>query len=166
MMTVLGVLPVFLLTSQSVLVRRELDFSEARLGVAVSVFFFAAAATALLAAPRIDALGRRTSTLLAGAMATATGVGKADTASTNGVLVALLVLGGATNACLQTTANLALARAVAPNRRGLGFGVKQAAIPTAILLGGLAVPVLGVVAGWRSPYWVAAAGGTLLTSVA
>ncbi len=156
-MTTLGTLPVFLLSSQSVYVREELEFGETGFGIAVSAFFAAAAASALLGGGLADRLGRRTSTVVAGLMATAGGIGVAAGARSWPVLVALMVLLGVTNALCQVTANLTLARAVPPHRRGLGFGVKQSAIPLAIMLGGLAVPTVGAVVGWR---WTFALSGT------
>lgn len=156
-MTTLGTLPVFLLSSQSVYVREELEFGETGFGIAVSAFFAAAAAAALLGGGLADRLGRRTSTVVAGLMAAAGGIGVAAGARSWPVLVALMVLLGVTNALCQVTANLTLARAVPPHRRGLGFGVKQSAIPLAIMLGGLAVPTIGAVVGWR---WTFALSGT------
>jgi cyanate permease len=43
------------------------------------------------------------------------------------------------------------------NRQGLAFGIKQAAIPTATLLSGLAAPVLALTVGWRVAFAAAAA---------
>jgi predicted MFS family arabinose efflux permease len=61
------------------------------------------------------------------------------------------------------TANLTLARAVPPHRRGLGFGVKQSAIPLAIMLGGLAVPTIGAVVGWRWTFALCGLAGLAVT---
>ena len=64
-------------------------------------------------------------------------------------LFGFLVLGGLANAVAQVAANLALARGVRAERQGLAFGMKQAAIPAATLLSGLAVPLVGTTIGWR-----------------
>lgn len=53
LLTTLGTLPVFLLASQSVLVRGDLGFGERRFGLAVGTFF-AAAAAAGLAVPTVS----------------------------------------------------------------------------------------------------------------
>jgi MFS family permease len=53
-------------------------------------------------------------------------------------------------------------RAAVAGRRGLAFGVKQAAVPFTSVLGGLAVPALGLTIGWR---W-AFAGAAGLAAVA
>jgi predicted MFS family arabinose efflux permease len=70
-------------------------------------------------------------------------------ASSRNGLFGLLVLGGLANALAQVAANLALARGVRTERQGLAFGMKQAAIPAATLLSGLAVPLVGTTIGWR-----------------
>lgn len=148
-MTTLGSLPVFLLGSQSVFVRAELGFGEGRFGLVVSAFFAAAAGTALLGGGLVDRLGQRRGTVVAGVMAAAGGLGVALLARGWLVLLLLMVLLGMANAACQVTSNLTMARAVPAHRRGLGFGVKQAAVPLSIMLSGLAVPLVGAVAGWR-----------------
>ena len=35
------------------------------------------------------------------------------------------------------------------DRQGLAFGIKQSAIPAAVLISGLALPVLAIPLGWR-----------------
>jgi MFS family permease len=149
LLTTLGTLPVFLLGSQSVYVRSELGFDESAFGVAVGVFFSSAAVAAVVGGRLVDRLGRRRSTVSAGLLAAAGGVGVAWMTRSWLVLVLMMVVLGVANAACQVTANLTLARAVPPHRRGVGFGVKQAAIPLAIMLAGLAVPTVSVVLGWR-----------------
>lgn len=148
-LTTLGTLPVFLLGTQAVFIRVDLGFGATGLGVAVSAFFASAAATAMLAGGVLDRLGRRGGTLLAGTLAASGGLGTALVARSWPVLVALMVVLGAANAACQVTSNLTLARAVPPHRRGLGFGIKQAAIPLSIVVAGLAVPLVAATAGWR-----------------
>lgn len=58
-MATLGALPVFLLSAQSVFIRRDLDFDEGRFGLAVSSFYAAAATTAFLGGGIADRLGLR-----------------------------------------------------------------------------------------------------------
>ena len=77
------------------------------------------------------------------------------------LLVALLILGVA-NAALQLTSNLSLAKSVPAHRQGLAFGVKQSAIPLAILLGGLAVPAISVGFGWRWTFVLTTAFGLMV----
>ena len=155
-LTTLGALPVFLLSAQAVLIREELHFSEPQLGLAVSAFFASAAVSSMWAGALVERLGRRTGTVASGVLAAVTLLLIAATARSYPVLVALLVLAGVSNAALQMTANVTLARAVPAGRRGLAFGVKQSAVPIAVLIGGLAVPTVGVVVGWRWTFGAAA----------
>jgi MFS family permease len=161
-MTTLGALPVFLLTAQSVLVREDLGFGEPQLGLAVSAFFTAAALASVAAGPLLERLGRRNATLLAGGLALVDCVSIAVGAGSFPVLLALMVLAGVANAALSMTANLTVARAVDPHRRGLAFGVKQSAVQVAVLLGGLAVPTVGVVVGWRWSFAAVAAAAAIV----
>lgn len=154
-LTTLGALPAFLVSAQAVLIREDLRFDEVALGLVIGCFFAAAALTAVLSAPFVDALGRRRSTVLAGAAAGLGGLLLATgTRSYTGLLLGMIGLGMA-NALLQLTANLILARGTPARRQGLAFGVKQSAVPLALMLGGLAVPVLGAAIGWRWSFAVA-----------
>jgi MFS family permease len=148
-MTTLGALPVFLLTAQAVLVREDLDFSEPQLGLAVSAFFASAALASFAAGTLVDRWGRRTATLVAGTLALVDTLLIAVGATSFTVLLVLMVLAGVANAAMSMTANLTVARSVKRHQRGLAFGVKQSAVQVAVLLGGLAVPTVGVVVGWR-----------------
>jgi len=146
--TVLGSLPVFLLGGLAVLVRDELDFGELQLGFAVTVFFSTAALSAVPAGRFVARWGARTSTIAAAALSVVALLAMAATPSYAGLLAAL-VLAGAGNALAQIGSNETLARVVPARRQGLAFGVKQAAVPLATLLAGLALPVLGLTWGWR-----------------
>ena len=165
LITTLGTLPVYLLGSQAVFIRSDLGFDELRFGVSVGVFFGAAAAAALLGGGLADRLGRRVSTVVAGLLSAGGGLGLAWGASSwHLLLVAMAVLGMANAAC-QVTANLSLARVVPAGRRGLGFGIKQSAIPLSVMVAGLAVPTLSAGWGWRSTFVVTGLAG-LVTVVA
>ncbi|WP_324278391.1 MFS transporter [Blastococcus brunescens] len=83
-------------------------------------------------------------------------------AQSAGMLVAALAIGGLANSVAQPSANLGLSRWVTDRRLGLAFGIKQSAIPTATLLGGLAVPGVALVFGWR---WAVAAAAVLAALV-
>ncbi len=161
-MTTVGTLPVFLLSAQSVFVRAELEFDEAQFGIVVSAFFAAAAATALLAGGLVDRAGRRTGTIVAGLAVAVGGFGTATLTRSWPSLLAAMALLGVANAACQVTSNLTVARALPPTRRGLGFGVKQAAIPLAIAISGLAVPLVAEGPGWRWTFAATGAGGLAL----
>ena len=73
------------------------------------------------------------------------------------LLLAFLVVAGAANALAHPAANLLLARNLPIHRQGLGFAIKQAAIPLATLLSGFAVPSIVLSVGWRWAFVASAA---------
>ncbi|HET6213196.1 MAG TPA: MFS transporter, partial [Micromonosporaceae bacterium] len=73
------------------------------------------------------------------------------------LLLALLAVAGVGNALGQLASNATLALHVPAARQGLSFGVKQAAIPAATLLSGLAVPLVALTVGWRWAFGAGAA---------
>ncbi|QZY27890.1 MFS transporter [Nocardioides coralli] len=161
-LTTLGSIPPFLLGAQAVWVRDDLAVGLGVFGVAVSVFFAAAALGSLGAGVLLDRLGRRAGLATAGVLVAGGGAAMALLVSGPLSLLACMAVLGLGNASCQTAANLSMARALPPGRRGLGFGVKQSAIPLAIMLGGLAVPTLGGQLGWRSTFVATALAGTLV----
>jgi prepilin signal peptidase PulO-like enzyme (type II secretory pathway) len=60
------------------------------------------------------------------------------------------------NGVIQVAANLAIFDGVAISRYGVAYGVKQAAVPMASVLSGIALPVIGLVFGWRWGFVLAA----------
>jgi MFS family permease len=151
-LTILGMLPVFLLSTQSSLVREDLRFGEAQLGLVVSVFFAASAISSLAVGAVFARWGRRRSTAFGAGLACLSSGGLALTTFTYPTLVVMFALSGVANAALQTTANMNLAWRVPAARQGLAFSIKQSAAPSAIILGGLALPSVGVLLGWRWSY--------------
>ena len=156
-----GVLPAFLTGGLAVQVRGELDFGTAALGLAVAAFFACSSLASVVMGRLVERIGSHRGMRLAAAGSAASLLGIALLAESWAVLVACLVLGGLANAVSHPATNLSLAREVPAGRQGLSFGVKQAAIPAATLLAGLAVPGIAVTLGWR---W-AFAGGALLALV-
>ena len=154
--TTVGALPAFLLGGVAVQVRRELGFDVAALGAAISIFF----AVAALASPPLGRLGDR----LGGRKAMRAGALMAATALTSIALfarswpslMACMVLGGLGNGMAQPAVNLFLARRIEADRQGFVFGIKQAAIPAAIALSGLSVPLIALTLGWRYTFGLAA----------
>jgi predicted MFS family arabinose efflux permease len=82
----------------------------------------------------------------------------AGLASSLVVLLALLALAGLANAVSQPAINLFMAEQVPVERQGLAFGIKQSAIPAAILVSGLALPALALPLGWRATFAACALG--------
>ena len=161
-MATLGTLPVFLLSAQSILMGRDLGFGERGLGLAVGVFFTAAAVTSVVVGVLADRIGRGPAMVVSGILAAAGTFGIAIAAHSYGTLLVFIALAGAGNAAMQISANVSLASLIPRSRQGLAFGVKQSAVPASILIGGLAVPTVGVLAGWRWTYAAAAVAASLV----
>ncbi|MQA80100.1 MAG: MFS transporter [Streptosporangiales bacterium] len=147
--TVVGVLPNFLVSGLALLVRADLAFDEAGLGLVIGVFYGASALTAIPGGRIAERLGARWTLALGVALAVTALGAVAGLARSLPVLAACLAVGGMSNGLIQPAANLALARGIPAHRLGFAFGVKQSAVPTATLLAGAAVPVVGLTIGWR-----------------
>lgn len=153
-----GVLPAFLTGGLAVQIRGELGFGAGSLGLAVALFFGISSLASALAGRVVERVGYRTAMRFSSLVGVLSLLAVATLAGSWWGIVACLVFGGMGNAIAQPATNLLLAREVSGGRQGLAFGIKQAAIPIATLLAGLAVPVLAVTVGWR---W-AFAGAALL----
>ena len=164
-LTVLGAIAPFLLGAQAVLMQRDLGFGPARLGVAVSVFFAVAALGTILVLGALSRLGRRAGLVLAGGLVGVGGLLVASVVQGWWSLVLAMAVLGLANAASQGTANAAVATALPHHRRGLGFGIKQSAVPVAIMFGGLAVPTTTVLFGWRSTFAIIAVVGLVVVLV-
>lgn len=161
-LTTLGAIPPFLLGAQAVLLMQDLRFGPARLGVAVSTFFAVAAVVTILAGRRFERWGGPSGRAVAGLLVAAGGFGIAFFVHEWAWLVAAMAVLGAGNATCQGTSNRTVAALLPAHRRGLGFGLKQSAVPVAIMLGGLAVPTTTEIFGWRSTFLVTGSVGLLV----
>lgn len=157
-----GVLPAFLTGGLAVQITDELGFGTAYLGLAVAVFFTAAALASVVMGRFVERIGSHGGMRLAAATSSLCLLGVALFARSWTGLVLCLVLGGLANAMAHPSANLSLAREVPRNRQGLSFGIKQASIPTATLLAGLAVPGIAATLGWR---WAFVGGAVLAVGI-
>lgn len=159
--TATGALPAFLLGGVAVQVRADLDFGEARLGLAVTLFFAVSALASTPAGRLTERIGiRRAMTVTA--VVAAVALVTVATATSWWVLAAALVVAAVGNAFSQPAANLLLSRVVARRRQGVAFGLKQAAVPLTSLLGGLAVPTVALTLGWR---WAFVAGAVVAVAL-
>ena len=151
-----GVLPVFLTGALAVQIGRDLPFGPSRLGVASGAFFAAAAVGSAMMGRLAERLGPgRAMRLAAGASAVV--LLALSRSGSYGVLLVLLVAAGFANSLAQVGANLLVAKGIPPARQGWSLALKQAGVPAGTLLGGLAVPLLGVTVGWRWAYVAASA---------
>jgi predicted MFS family arabinose efflux permease len=146
-------------------IRGDIDARVEEVGAGVSVFFLAGALGAGLGgrlADRVGALRALRACMLATAACL---LGAAVLANSLAVLLGVLALAGVSNSVAQPATNLFVAEEVPGDRQGLGFGIKQSGIPAAILVSGLALPLLAIPLGWRVTF-AACALGPLAVAVA
>jgi MFS family permease len=154
--SVLGVLPAFFVGALAVQIRADLAVGLGFFGFAAATLFAVSGSLARPGGRLVQRLGSRRGAALAAGLSLAA-LGTIAAAQSPAWLVAGLALGGLGNAVAQPSANLGISELVTEPRLGLAFGVKQSSIPAATLLGGLAVPTLALVLGWRWAMGAAAA---------
>ncbi|WP_353247929.1 MFS transporter [Salinisphaera sp. T31B1] len=153
--SVISSLAVFLVAALALQMGDTLGFGAAGLGFVVSLYYLAALASIPLSR-LVEAIGSLRAMrwgcalmgvllLLAGATPTFSG------------LVIVIALAGAVSAGLQPATNLFIVRRIPPAGQGFAFGIKQAAVPIAVLVAGLSVPAIALTIGWRWNFVLAAA---------
>jgi len=160
--TTVVVLPVYLVGGLSVQVRAEFGLELATVGVLVGVHFFTAALSSVSLGHFADTLGaarlmRASSALAAIAMAAIA------LAPSTALLVVALAASGVANGVGQPAANAHISTVTPEHRKGIVYGIKQAAVPLALFMSGAAVPTFGVGPGWR---WAFATGAALALCIA
>lgn len=154
--TTASVLPVFLTGALAVQLSRDLAFDPSGLGLVVALYFGVSALCSLPVGMVVERAGSRVTSRIAVVGAAVLMAALALGARSYVALVVLLLCGAWCNVMGQLSSNLTLARSVPAHRMGLSFGVKQAAIPAATLLAGLAVPAVALTVGWRWAYGIGA----------
>jgi MFS family permease len=154
-------LPVVLVGGLAVQIRSELELPVSKIGLLTALFFSSSAAFSSFAGRSAERIGAGVAMRISGTLGAVTLVGLA-LSPTSLVLMAFLVAAGLASALAQVGANLHLANRIDPSRQGFAFGIKQAGIPAATLLGGLAVPLVALTVGWR---WAFAVGAVLVLVV-
>jgi MFS family permease len=159
------VLPGFVVGALALQIRGDLHVSVAAVASGVTVFF---AAGALGAGPggrlaeRVGALRAIRGSLLVTAACLAAAAALAESLA---VLLALLAIAGLSNAITQPAINLFMADQVPLERQGLAFGIKQSAIPAAVLVSGLALPLVALPLGWRATFALFAVASLVIAAV-
>lgn len=150
-------LPVALVGSMAVLIRAELTLAQTELGLLVAAFFAAAAVTSVPISRRLDS-GNAASVLAWCAVGAAIVMAAmAVVTSAWWHLVVFMAFAGTASVTTQLAANEVIADMVAPQRQGVAFGLKQAAVPLGTLVAGLLMPAIGLTLGWRWGFGGAAA---------
>lgn len=155
---VAAILPAFILGSLSVEIRSELRYGETAAGLLFAAFFASSAVVSSRVGRRVDRVGPRValSYALAGTCLIELCIGFG--ADQLVWLVLLSGLAGICNATAQLGANVFIARNLPLRRQGVGFAVKQSAMPGAALIAGLLLPTIALTVGWR---WVFVIGSGL-----
>lgn len=147
--TVISVMPVFLTGALAPELRRDLAFSATGIGLAVSGFRLSGVIFGRRLGRLADTYGAirslRLGTFIAGVGALAVALLARDLR----VLILLLFVTGAGQALVQPAANRLILHRIPLRRQGAAFGLKQSAPPTASLIAGLSLPLIGLTLGWR-----------------
>lgn len=148
-LVVAAVLPGFLAAGVAPRIARDFSFGTAEVGLAVAVFYIAAAVSAARAGRFVDRIGPAHGLSITCALTATCTLTIAALADSAAALIALLAIGGIGNAHASPSMSLLLRQTLHGNRHGVGFGVQQAGAPTGALLAGLALPLIAVPLGWR-----------------
>jgi MFS family permease len=154
-----AMLPMFLFGALSATIGAELGFDEARTGVALTAFFLAAAVTAVPIGRLTERIGARRAIRTGVAISALASLTVGTVASTWWQVAIALAVGGGILPFVDTGGARAFTTSISVRRRGLAFGVKEASVPFASMLAGLAVPLLATTIGWRAAFLAAAAIG-------
>lgn len=160
--TGMGVLPLYLVSSQVLQLDREIGFAVGRLGLATATFFGAAALAANAGGGIVSRFGAPVGIRL-GSATTIVACVLAGTATVWWMIPVATAIGGIGNGIIQVASNIAIFDGVRRGRQGVAFGAKQASVPMASILAGLSLPAIGLVFGWR---WVFAGAAVLALGLA
>ena len=133
----------------AVQILEDLHFDETALGLTIGSFYLTGALGSALSGRIVDRVGPRASLRFTAAATAAMLLGAGALSRSWAVLTAFVALAGLTNAFAQPATNLYIARGIRPGRQGIAIGIQKSGVPAASLLGGLAVPTLGLTIGWN-----------------
>lgn len=149
-------LPTFLIGALAAPLGADLGVGTGTIGAAVSAFFITASTLSVVGGRIVDrfgdALGFRVG-LVGVALATA-GIG--FLASTGVHLFLGFLLIGASLTLVDAAIARSIAFGVGWRRQGLAFGLKESSVPTASMLAGVSLPLLGATLGWQIPFRIVA----------
>lgn len=153
-----AILPAFVAGSLSVTIREDLVYGEAAAGFVLASFFATSAIFSSRIGIWIDRLGTKHGLRIALLAAAAVNLAIASNPMVGPVGIGVLLgFGGIANATAQLSANVYIAQDLTARRQGIGFAVKQSAMPAASLLAGLSIPLVALQWGWRAVFITASA---------
>jgi len=153
-------LPGFLVGALSVQVADEFGVSEATYGWGLGGFFLSATLGSKFFGGVAQRVGPRRQVVASLVTSIVSQLFIAGIAGSFWPFVGALAVAGLANSANQSAINLLLSTAKLP-RLGLAIALKQSGMPTASLLGGLAVPAIALTVGWRWAYVIGAVAATL-----
>lgn len=153
---VVAQLPTFLTGAVGVQLQRDLGFGATELGAAIAASLGVSFLGSVYFGRLVQRRGWTSGLRLTGLLAAVSMAGIALVVDSWLPLAALLVIGGIAKSAGHPAANLAIAAESPRNRQGLLFGIKQAGVPAASMLGGLSVPLIVLEYGWRVAFGLAA----------
>ncbi len=141
-------MPISLIGANAPELQAAFGFGDSRLGLMAALYFVSAAVLGPYGGRLVDWLGPAVGLRATGAIVIVGLLVQAAAGSFAMLLAGTLI--GATSLALATPAsNVVLIHHVPEQRRGVAFGLKQAAVPLAATLSGLALPLIALRAGWR-----------------
>ena len=146
---VLAVLPIFLVAGFAPQIRNDLELTGSELGLSITVAFMAGAFAAVPIGRVTDRLGSGRAVSVGAGFSIAALVGLGVFTEGLVALIMFLALAGLAIAFVDTGFALLISVVIPKSRRGLAFGVKEAAIPAASLGVALSIPILASNLGWR-----------------
>jgi cyanate permease len=149
-------MPTFLTGAVGVQLQRDLGFGATELGAAIAASLAVSFLGSVAFGRQVQRHGWTTGMRFAAAVAALSMGGIAWLADSWIPLALLLVLGGIAKSAGHPAANLAIAAESPRHRQGILFGIKQAGVPAAAMLGGLSVPLVVLDHGWRAAFGIAA----------
>lgn len=126
-----------------------LSLTEASLGGAVTIGFLVGALSAPFGGRVADRIGPRSAVYLGCALCALSLLGIGLVAADWLSLMLLLCLAGVAVALTDPGLAILIGRIIPPGRQGLAFGIKEASIPAATLVAGIAVPTVALTVGWE-----------------
>ena len=153
---VFAVLPTFLVGALSVPIGEDLGTGTGAIGAAVSAFFLTASVLALVGGRTVDRIGAHRGYRI-GMLGIATAAAAIALLASEGWHLAVgFAMGGASLAFTDPSIGRTIAGSVGWRRQGIGFGIKETAIPAASMTAGFTLPLLGPAIGWQVPFLVVA----------
>ena len=151
---IVGSFPLFLAGAYAVRLQEDLGATKSQFGLAAAAYFATATVGSLQLGRLVDRYGSRFGGILTsvGGFIASAFIGLA--AQTWWMLAIGLGITGFSNTAGQLAGNRILASSVRTGRQGIGFGAKQAAVPTGSLIAGAAVAILGTGVSWRITFVV------------